>query len=124
MKYIQKLPNIVYFILRFIIHTLVLCWLMFFYIKSPQVLIVQNPPSIPVLSFLWLYKLIKRKCRVIIDVHNYGYTLMYKTKNKKLLAFCKWYEQFFVRKAADHALTVSECMKNDISRNWGVKQVC
>ena len=81
LKYIQKLPNIVYFILRVIIHTLILCWIMFFYIKSPNLVIVQNPPSIPVLSFLYLFRLLKRKTKIIVDIHNYGYTLMYRTKN-------------------------------------------
>ena len=123
MKYIQKLPNILYFILRFIIHTIILCWVMMVWIKTPQLVIVQNPPSLPVLSFLFLFKLIKRKAKVIIDVHNYGYTLMYKTKSKKMLQFCKWYEQYFVRKVADHALTVSENMKRDIIENWKVKRV-
>ena len=96
---------------------------MIFWIKTPQLVIVQNPPSIPVLSFLYLFKLIKRKTKVIIDVHNYGYTLMYRTKSKKMLDFCRWYEQFFVRKVADHCLTVSEKMKQDILSNWKVKNV-
>jgi beta-1,4-mannosyltransferase len=106
-----------------LIHTLILIWLFFFYLKTPEVIIVQNPPSIPVLSFLWLLKLFKRKTKVIIDVHNYGYTLMFKTKSKKMLDFCRWYEQYFIRKVADVALTVSEEMKKDIMKNWGVKKV-
>ncbi len=100
-----------------------LMWIMLFWIKSPQLVIVQNPPSIPVLSFLYLFKLIKRKTRVIVDIHNYGYTLMYRTKSKKMLDFCRWYEQFFIRKVADHCLTVSEKMKQDVLTNWKVKNV-
>ena len=123
MSVIQKLPNILYFFLRVIIHTLILCWIMFCWIKTPQVIVVQNPPSIPVLSFLWFYKLIKRKTKIIIDIHNYGYTLMFKTKSQKMLKFCRWYEQYFLRKTADHALTVSENMKKDVMANWGVKKV-
>lgn len=123
MAVIQKLPNILYFILRILIHFFVLCWIMFFWIKKPQLVIVQNPPSIPVLGFLWLFKAIRRKCLIIVDVHNYGYTLMFKTKSQKMLKFCRWFEQYFTRKSADHCLTVSEKMKTDIMTNWGVKKV-
>ena len=123
MKYVQKLPNFLYFFLRILIHFLILSWLMFAWIKTPEVVIVQNPPSIPVLAFLWLFKMIKRKCMIIVDIHNYGYTLMFKTKSQKMLNFCKWFEQYYTRKAADHALTVSEKMKGDVMANWGVKSV-
>lgn len=40
-----------------------------------------------------------------------------------MLDFCRWYEQYFIRKVADVALTVSEEMKKDIMKNWGVKKV-
>ena len=96
---------------------------MFFWIKKPDLVLVQNPPSIPVLGFLRLFKAIRRKCLIIVDVHNYGYTLMYKTKNQKMLNFCKWFEQYFCRTAAHHCLTVSEKMRTDIMENWGVKNV-
>lgn len=44
LKWVQKLPNIVYFILRCIIQLLILCWLMFFWIKTPQLIIIQVWP--------------------------------------------------------------------------------
>ena len=40
-----------------------------------------------------------------------------------MLDFCKWYEQYFMRTAAHHCLTVSEAMKRDVMANWGVKNV-
>lgn len=123
MSVIQKLPNFIYFFLRIVIHFSILCWVMFFWIKKPDLVLVQNPPSIPVLGFLRLFKAIRRKCLIIVDVHNYGYTLMYKTKNQKMLNFCKWFEQYFCRTAAHHCLTVSEKMRTDIMENWGVKNV-
>lgn len=123
MAIIQKLPNFLYFFLRIVIHFCILCWVMFFWIKKPELVLVQNPPSIPVLGFLRLFKAIRRKCLVIVDVHNYGYTLMYRTKSQKMLRFCKWFEQYYCRTAADHCLTVSEKMRTDIMQNWGVKKV-
>jgi beta-1,4-mannosyltransferase len=56
-----------------------------------------------------------------VDMHNYGYTLLYRTKNSLVRNFCEKYEKIFVRWVADDILCVSEAMKRDLVVNWGVK---
>jgi hypothetical protein len=56
-----------------------------------------------------------------VDMHNYGYTLLYRTKNSLVRKFCEKYEKIFVRWVADDILCVSEAMKRDLVVNWGVR---
>lgn len=70
---------------------------------------MQNPPCIPlmmVLAFLKVTKLNQQK--VIIDWHNYGYSIMRVNRVNKILVFLgKIYEKTFGRLAGDYHLCVS-----------------
>ena len=63
-KYAQKLPTIIYFLVRCIIQTLLLFYIFFWrlkgldiiFIQVKNIFIFQNPPSLPVLSFFWFYR--------------------------------------------------------------------
>lgn len=77
----------------------------------------------PVLSFVFLYKLVNRKVKVLLDVHNFGFTLMFKTKNKFIMNFVTKYEKFFARKISDSTIVVSNGMAQELARNWGIPKV-
>jgi len=58
--------------------------------------------------------------KLIIDWHNYGYTIMMANKvNKLLCVFGKIYEMYF-GKYADYNLTVSKAFKTDLSNKFGI----
>ena len=83
---------------------------------------MQNPPSIPNLFAIWLSSFIGRY-KVIIDFHNYGYTILnLNVKNKFIIKIAKWYEHFFAKKAFSF-LCVSEQMKLDLKNNWDIDAV-
>ena len=44
-------------------------------LRGIKFVVVQNPPSIPVLAVLWFASLLKR-FEVVVDFHNYGYTIL------------------------------------------------
>lgn len=88
--------------------------------KSSHVL-VQNPPSIPTLAMVWAVSCF-RWSSVVIDWHNYGYTILGLTHGPQhpLVKFSKWFEKFFGRLASEH-LCVTNAMREDLFCNWKIK---
>jgi len=64
---------------------------------------MQNPPCIPVLGVLAFLKLTRlNRQQVIIDWHNYGYSILRVNRVNKALVFCaKVYEMVLGRLAGD-----------------------
>lgn len=61
-----------------------------------------------------------QQTKLIIDWHNYGYTIMMANKvNKLLCVFGKIYEMYF-GKYADYNLTVSKAFKTDLSNKFAI----
>ncbi|KRX04487.1 hypothetical protein PPERSA_06040 [Pseudocohnilembus persalinus] len=56
-----------------------------------------------------------------LDFHNYGYTILkLNLKNRIILFFAKFYEQFFGSKC-HFSFCVSQNMKKDLEKNWKIK---
>ena len=109
----------VYILVRIIIQTLMLLWVFVFKIKALKFVLVQNPPSIPVLMVLWLASLLKG-FEVVVDFHNYGYTILeMNVKNRLVIALAKQYEKFFARRCHKH-LCVSSNMRKDLKTSWDI----
>lgn len=85
-----------------------------------NVIIVQNPPSIPTLPILYLFSLITGS-KLIIDWHNYGFSILSLNlrSNHPLVQVSKTIEMFFGRLA--HAgFCVSESMEKDLIENFKI----
>eukprot|EP01029_Cantina_marsupialis_P014946 TRINITY_DN3274_c0_g1_i3.p1 TRINITY_DN3274_c0_g1~~TRINITY_DN3274_c0_g1_i3.p1 ORF type:complete len:475 (-),score=117.12 TRINITY_DN3274_c0_g1_i3:169-1509(-) len=102
-----------------------LFWLLMFKIQKPKAILVQNPPSIPVLSIVWFVCLLRR-CKFVIDWHNFGYTILDlkfvpnpNGKKHPLVVFAKWYEKFFGHLGDNH-LCVTHAMKEWLAENFNV----
>ena len=112
----------VYALLRIILQTLQLLLLLVFRLKELKFVLVQNPPSIPVLSTVWMAARLRR-FKMIVDFHNYGYTILKMgVKNKFIVAVAQKYEQFFGRRC-DHSFCVSDNMRENLSREWGIEAI-
>ena len=84
----------------------------------PEVILMQNPPAIPVLLILAGYKLLTG-AKLIIDWHNLGYSMI----NEELMsfrAFGKMYESFLAPMADGH-LTVTKALQQFLQTDLGVK---
>lgn len=124
---LKTLPRIFY--LFYVIMRIVIQVCQLFHIiwsNSLDQVIVQNPPCVPVLAVLVFYKticgLIGSRFVLIVDWHNYGYTILQSNKvNSKLCAIAEVYEKFLGR-YADFNLTVSEAFKEDLCTRFGIRK--
>uniref|UniRef100_A0A3Q3KKI5 Beta-1,4-mannosyltransferase n=1 Tax=Monopterus albus TaxID=43700 RepID=A0A3Q3KKI5_MONAL len=84
-------------------------------------ILMQNPPGLPNIAVAWLVCVL-RGSRFIIDWHNYGYTIMALSHGQRhpVVRLAKWYEHFF-GPLATRNLCVTNAMKDDLHRNWGIK---
>ncbi|RVE70009.1 hypothetical protein OJAV_G00083620 [Oryzias javanicus] len=83
--------------------------------------LMQNPPGLPGIAVAWLVCVL-RGSSLIIDWHNYGYTIMALSQGAghPVVRLAKWYEHFF-GPLATHHLCVTNAMKDDLQRNWGIR---
>jgi beta-1,4-mannosyltransferase len=124
-----RLPRFIdsHFVLRSLVkpvlQTIVLLYLLLFKIQTPDFMLVQNPPAIPTLFVAHLFCYL-RKTKLIIDFHNYGFTLMQmaKRKNHPIIRLAEWYEKRFSKGAYGY-FCVSKSMQEDLRTNWAIKAV-
>lgn len=86
----------------------------------PNVIILQNPPTIPTLPITFIYSKLTGS-KLVIDWHNYGYSIL--SLNLKptnlIVKISKSIEIFFGRHA-DAGLCVSEAMRKDLVKNFNI----
>ncbi|KAK4594568.1 hypothetical protein RGQ29_018307 [Quercus rubra] len=122
-KIFQGLPRIfrpIMLLLKPIIQFFVLLWFLCLKIPSPDVFIVQNPPSVPTLvAVRWASSL--RNSAFIIDWHNFGYTLLGLSlgRNSRFVSVYRWIENRY-GKMADGSLCVTKAMQHELAQNWGI----
>eukprot|EP01138_Halocafeteria_seosinensis_P007813 gb/GECG01007983.1/.p1 GENE.gb/GECG01007983.1/~~gb/GECG01007983.1/.p1 ORF type:complete len:433 (+),score=31.25 gb/GECG01007983.1/:1-1299(+) len=125
------MPGVLYILSRLakaVLQFLQLLWVLL--VKTPRfdTILVQNPPSIPLLFVAALVKYL-RGSRLVVDWHNLGFTMIAKSMHidnvytswNPVISAAYFYEKFCAQ-VADHHLTVSEAMKNWVSKNFGVAE--
>jgi len=72
-------------------------------VPRPDLILVQNPPSVPTLAVAWLVARF-RKARLVIDWHNLGYTLVALRLGRwhPMVRLARWLERGFGRRADAH----------------------
>lgn len=80
-------------------------------------LLVQNPPSIPTLAIALAVSIL-RNTRLMIDWHNYGWTILSGTKGPThpFVAFSKAYECALGQSAPTANVTVTHAMRRELQR--------
>jgi beta-1,4-mannosyltransferase len=112
------------FLLVSVVRVLKLCWGVMWLLLSrtprPDVILVQNPPSIPTLLAAWLASRL-RGGRLIIDWHNFGFSMlgMRLGQQHPLMHLARGYEGFFGRLADAH-FCVSRAMRDVLARELRV----
>lgn len=89
-------------------------------VPKPNVILVQNPPSIPVLFTAALAAFVRRS-RLVIDWHNFGFEMvgMRIGRHHRITRLARFYERWMAR-AADAHLCVSETMRCSLYTQWNV----
>uniref|UniRef100_A0A1B6DP58 Glycosyltransferase subfamily 4-like N-terminal domain-containing protein n=1 Tax=Clastoptera arizonana TaxID=38151 RepID=A0A1B6DP58_9HEMI len=120
LEFSKSFPLLFGYGLKIIWQCLCLFWTLLWKRRSNYV-IVQTPPAIPALFISWLYCLLVQS-KLIIDWHNYAFTIMSLTHGKKhmLVKMSIWFEGFFGRKS-DGNLCVTKAMREDLKSRWNIK---
>ena len=122
----QHLPRVLflgYSLLRIVNQQCRLLWTLLFSVPKPDVVLVQNPPAIPTLLTALLVAKI-RSARLVIDWHNFGYTLLALRlgEDHPALRLARWYERSLGVRADAH-ICVSAGMRRELIENWGLTDV-
>jgi beta-1,4-mannosyltransferase len=122
----QGLPRILYLLLlplKLVIQFMTLLWVLCVQISAPDFFLVQNPPSIPLLTVVRLACWI-RKAAFVIDWHNFGYTILALSlgSSHPLVKIYFWYERGYGKMANGH-LCVTKAMQHELAQNWDIRYV-
>lgn len=119
--HISWLPFIIRAAIAILLRTLFFLWTGIFRISRPDIIIVQNPPSLPTLLVSPLLAAY-HKARYIIDWHNFGFTILGigRKPESRLVSLAKKIELFLGKYGHVH-LTVSKAMKVWLVENTGIK---
>lgn len=119
---LRKLPRflyLVYAVLRLVTQSVQLLWVLLFS-NTYSYIVIQNPPCLPLLLIAILIQTLT-KTKVVIDWHNYGFSILAVNRtNKFLVKAAKHYEVFLGRFGWRH-LTVSKAMKTDLATMTGIR---
>jgi beta-1,4-mannosyltransferase len=94
-----------------VIQLLYILWLS----QSYDAILIQNPPCMPLLLVCVLTRLLRcGRTKLIIDWHNYGFSIMaVGGRPAALVKIARWYE-FWLGRFGDFHLTVSAAMRSDL----------
>nr|CAB3221163.1 chitobiosyldiphosphodolichol beta-mannosyltransferase-like [Phallusia mammillata] len=89
-------------------------------IDASEFILVQNPPCIPTLAVCLIMSVFNGS-KLVIDWHNYGYSILALSLNKNhlLVKIAKWYEEIFGQLSSGN-LCVTNAMKNDLKKRWHI----
>lgn len=118
-----KLPKIAGLGVKVLHQMITMLLMMLFHLPAPSTILMQNPPAIPTMALLWFVSLC-RQAQLIIDWHNYGYTIMQLTYSSKhpLVRIAKAYEHFWGKQAHRH-FCVTAAMQQHLATAFNVKAV-
>ncbi|KAL5805051.1 hypothetical protein ACOSQ3_031851 [Xanthoceras sorbifolium] len=118
---LPKILRPILLLLKPLIQLFMLLWFLCVKISSPDVFIVQNPPSVPTLVAVKWASLL-RKSAFVVDWHNFGYTLLSLSlgRSSPFVSVYHWFEKCY-GKMADGSLCVTRAMQHELAQNWGIK---
>ncbi|XP_072992919.1 UDP-glycosyltransferase TURAN isoform X1 [Typha latifolia] len=118
---VSKISSALALVLKAAIQFVILVQFLCFKIPHPDIIIVQNPPSVPTLAAVKLSSWL-RSSKFIIDWHNFGYTLLALSHGRShiIVKIYLWFEKYFGR-TANGSFCVTKAMQHELAQNWGIK---
>uniref|UniRef100_A0A4W3I6V4 Chitobiosyldiphosphodolichol beta-mannosyltransferase n=1 Tax=Callorhinchus milii TaxID=7868 RepID=A0A4W3I6V4_CALMI len=115
-------PRIFQYGIKVFAQTIQICYSLL-KIDAPAYILLQNPPGLPAIAAAWAVCLL-RGSKLIVDWHNYGYTIMQLTHGERhpIVLIAKWYEKLF-GKFSNFNLCVTKAMQEDLKQNWNIKAI-
>lgn len=96
----------------------------FWKLRAVDYILLQNPPTIPVLPLAVLVKIVTRS-KLIIDWHNLGYSILQLKFDGNFyhpLVLVSFIIEYFFAKFADYNVTVTEAMKKYLINSFGLRE--
>ncbi|KAJ3305609.1 hypothetical protein HDV03_001254 [Kappamyces sp. JEL0829] len=123
-KRLSRLSGVSYLvkgIVRVVSQSLAILYIACLVVPLPDLMIIQNPPAIPTLALFQLTSFVRR-VPLIIDWHNFGFSIMAldKPKSSMVVKLAMLYEIYLGSWASAH-LTVTKAMGALLKQEWGVK---
>ncbi|KAJ0403144.1 hypothetical protein ATCC90586_005572 [Pythium insidiosum] len=120
----QRVPRSLFVFLapvKVLLQLLQLLWILLFTAGSIDLVLLQNPPTIPTFVVVWLCCRLKR-AKFVIDWHNLGFSILALSLGERhpLVKLATWIERVFGRKA-DANLCVTRVMKDWLWDTWQIK---
>lgn len=123
-KNTSNLPYILFALRKISAQVLQLVKLLFKF-RGSEYIMIQNPPSIPILFIAIVFiKIFSRETKLIIDWHNLNYSILnlkFQNEEHYLVKFLKNYERI-LGKYADLNITVTKKMKEFLIEEFGIKK--
>ncbi|QIW96036.1 hypothetical protein AMS68_001554 [Peltaster fructicola] len=90
---------------------------------ASRFMLVQNPPSIPVLAIA-VFVCFVRNTKLVIDWHNFAYSILALRlgSDHVLVRLSHWYERI-VSRGADSHFTVTDAMQRRVQKDFAIKAV-
>ena len=106
--------------LKVVFQVLTLFWFLLVRIDKPDFLFLQNPPGIPALVVISALKLVRRNFKLIVDWHNFGYSIMALrlSASHPVVRIAEAIECRLGRMNGDIHFTVSQAMSDFLRDNW------
>lgn len=121
-KLVMKLPWIIRAPVRILFQIISVLKIALFTLPvHPEVIVVQNPPSIPTLALARFIAHVS-KAKLVIDWHNTGYSIlaMRTGEGSVLVRIAKWFESYFGKKAYAH-LFVTKALEQYLAKEWSLE---
>lgn len=120
----ESMPRFIRYALKIVTQTFLLLWNLLYVIPKPGAILVQNPPSVPVLPCVWISCRI-RGSKYIVDWHNYGYSILAMNIHSETSFAVKFYQwmEFVFGSRADRGFCVSQAMKKDLMERFPEKSI-
>ena len=119
LKELPKVWYLLYAVLRILIQVLQLLYV--FCSEHYDYVLMQNPPCVPLLLVLVLMKWCGlSRSQIVVDWHNYGYSIMRVNGVNKALVFLAKVYEMKLAKYADHHLCVSQAMQIDLVNQFQI----
>ncbi|XP_074136548.1 chitobiosyldiphosphodolichol beta-mannosyltransferase isoform X1 [Sminthopsis crassicaudata] len=116
-------PHIFQYGIKVVIQAVLLLYTLLLKTSPVVYILLQNPPGLPSIAVCWVVCCL-RGSKLIIDWHNYGYTILGLTHGfaHPLVQLAKWYEKLCGR-LSDLNLCVTNAMREDLAKNWNIRAV-
>lgn len=89
-------------------------------VEKYDVILINSPPCIPVFAVVWFAARVVHSCPVIVDWHNFAYTIMQTTgKSRSIVAVARFIEWFLGRQMDGH-FCVSGAMARHLAEEWAI----